>query len=51
MHKIMTVPYFRAMYTLSLMNGPNINDWVHAQVTTLRERSTRAQNPILRAEE
>jgi hypothetical protein len=51
MHEIMTVPYFRAMYTLSLMNGPNIDDWAHAQVTTLRDRSTRAQNPIPRANE
>jgi hypothetical protein len=39
------------MYTLSLMNGPNIDDWAHAQVTTLRERSTHAQNPIPRADE
>jgi hypothetical protein len=47
----MTVPYFRAMYMLSLMNGPNINNWAHAQVTMLRDRSTHAQNPILRADE
>src|SRR5437588_6302742 len=39
-HEIMTVPYFRAMFALSLMNGPNIDDWAHAQVTTLRDRST-----------
>jgi hypothetical protein len=51
MHEIMTVPYFQAMYTLSLMNGPNINNWVHTQVTTLRERSTHVQNPIPRADE
>jgi hypothetical protein len=51
MHEIMTVSYFQAMYALSLMNGPNINDWAHAQVTTLRDRSTRAQNPIPRADE
>ena len=35
-HEIMTVPYFWAMYVLSLMNGPNINDWAHAQVTMCR---------------
>jgi hypothetical protein len=39
------------MYALLLMNGPNINDWAHAQVTTLRDRSTHAQNPIPRANE
>jgi hypothetical protein len=50
-HEIITVLYFRAMYALSLMNGPNIDDWAHAQVTTLRERSTCAQNPIPRADE
>jgi hypothetical protein len=47
----MTVPYFRAIYALSLMNGSNINDWAHAQVTTLRDRSTHIQNPIPRADE
>jgi hypothetical protein len=46
----MTVPYFRAMYALSLMNGPNIDNWAHAQVTMLRDRSTCAQNPIPRAD-
>jgi hypothetical protein len=50
-HEIMTVLYFRAIYALSLMNGPNIDNWAHAQVTTLRDRSTRAQNPIPRADE
>jgi hypothetical protein len=51
MHKIMTVPYFKAIYALSLMNGPNIDNWAYAQVTTLRDRSTQAQNPIPRADE
>ena len=51
MHEIMTVPYFRAMYTLSLMCGPHINDWVNNQVTILTETSTCAQNPIPRADE
>ena len=50
MHKIMTVPYFRAMYALSLMCGPHINDWVNDRVTILRESSTRQQNPIPRAD-
>jgi hypothetical protein len=39
------------MYALSLINGPNIDDWAHAQVTTLRERSTCTQNPIPRTKE
>jgi hypothetical protein len=51
MHEIMTIPYFRAMYALSLINRPNIDDWAHAQVTMLRDRSTHAQNPIPRANE
>jgi len=34
------------MYALSLMRGPNIDDWVNDQVLLLRELTTRAQNPI-----
>jgi len=45
-HEVMQVPYFRVMYTLSLMRGPNIDDWVNDQVLLLRELTTRAQNPI-----
>jgi len=45
-HEVMQVPYFRAMYALSLMRGPNIDDWVNDQVLLLRELTTRAQNPI-----
>ena len=36
-HEIMTIPYFRAIYALSLMQGPNINDWVNNQVLKLRD--------------
>ena len=50
-NELFTNPYFRAMYALSLMNGPNIDDWAHKQVQTLRTRSQRAQNPIPRTEE
>src|SRR5947208_7313760 len=50
-NEIFATPYFRAMYALSLMNGPNIDDWAHNQVTKLRERSTRQQNPIARDQE
>ena len=42
----MQVPYFRVMYALSLMRGPNIDDWANDQVLLLRELTTRAQNPI-----
>jgi len=45
-HEIMTVPYYRAMYALSLMRGPNIDNWVNDQVLKLKERNTRQQNPI-----
>ena len=45
-HEVMQVPYFHAMYALSLMRGPNIDDWVNDQVLLLRELTTRAQNPI-----
>jgi len=42
----MLVPYFRMMYALSLMRGPNIDDWVNDQVLSIRETTTRAQNPL-----
>ena len=44
----MQVPYFCAMYALSLMRGPNIDDWANDQVLLLRELTTRAQNPLNR---
>ena len=33
----LTVPYYHAMYVLSLMRGPNVDDWVNDQVLKLRE--------------
>jgi len=30
-HEVMLVPYFHVMYALSLMRGPNIDDWVNDQ--------------------
>jgi len=45
-HEVMQVPYFCMMYALSLMRGPNIDNWVNDQVLLLRELTTRAQNPI-----
>ena len=50
-HEIMIVPYFHTIYILSLMKGPNVDDWVHDQVTALREKTTRNQNPIDRNDE
>jgi len=49
-HEIMTVPYYCAMYALSLMRGPNVDDWVNDQVLELKERNTRQQNPIDRTD-
>jgi len=45
-HEVMQIPYFCTMYALSLMRGPNIDDWVNDQVLSIRESTTRAQNPI-----
>ena len=50
-HEIMRTPYLRTMYALSLIKGPLVNDWVNDQVTELREKVTRANNPIGRDEE
>jgi len=49
-HEIMVVPYYCTMYALSLMRGPNIDNWVNDQVLKLRERNTRQQNPIDRTD-
>ena len=47
-HEIMATPYLCAMYALSFMKGPLINDWVNDQVTTLRDKVQRTINPIPR---
>jgi hypothetical protein len=47
----MLIPYFRTMYILSLMKGPNIDDWAHDQVVALRTKTTRANNPLDRTNE
>jgi len=49
-HEIMTVPYYCAIYALSLMRGPNVDDWVNDQVLKLKEQNTRQQNPIDRTD-
>jgi hypothetical protein len=45
-HKIIMMPYLRTMCALSLIKGPLVNDWANDQVTELRNKVTRAQNPI-----
>jgi len=36
-HEIMIVPYYRAIYALSLIRGPNVDDWINDQVLKLKE--------------
>jgi hypothetical protein len=50
-HEIMSVPYYRAMYALSLIRGPNVNQWANDQVLVLRNRANDATNPVARTEE
>jgi len=45
-YEVMQIPYFHAMYALSLIRGPNIDDWVNDQVLSIRESTTRVQNPL-----
>ena len=47
-HEIMQVPYLRTMYALSLIKGPLVKDWANDQVVELRNKVSRANNPILR---
>ena len=47
-HEIMQVPYLRTMYTLSLIKGSLVKDWANDQVVELRNKVSRANNPILR---
>jgi hypothetical protein len=50
-HIMMVNPYKRVVLALSLMQGPNIEDWVDTQLNDLNDKVTRAQNPIGRDEE
>ena len=45
-HIMMVNPYKRVVLALSLMQGPNIKDWVDTQLNDLNDKVTRAQNPI-----
>ena len=47
-YEIMQVPYLRTMYALSLIKGPLVKDWANDQVVELRNKVSRANNPILR---
>jgi hypothetical protein len=50
-HAIMTNPYYRTMFVLSYIKGPNVDDWVAEQVEALNEKVNRQQNPILWTDE
>ena len=45
-HLIIATPYFHAIYFLSQIKGPLVNDWKNNQVENLRNKTTRAQNQI-----
>jgi len=50
-HKVMSNPYLCAMYFLSLIKGPLVNDWVNNQVTDLRNKVVCTVNPIAQRED
>jgi len=50
-YKVMSNPYLHAMYFLSLIKGPLVNNWVNDQVTDLRDKVVRAVNPIAQTED
>jgi hypothetical protein len=50
-HEIITTPYLRTIYALSLIKGPLVNDWANDQVTELHNKVTCTQNPIGRNRE
>jgi len=37
-YEVMSNPYLRTMYFLSLIKGPLVNNWVNDQVTDLRNK-------------
>jgi len=47
----MSNPYLHAMYFLSLIKGPLVNDWVNDQVTDLRNNVIQTVNPIAQTED
>jgi len=50
-HEVMSNPYLCAMYFLSLIKGPLVNNWVNNQVTDLRNKVVHTVNPIAQTED
>jgi len=50
-HEVISSPYLRAIYFLSLIKGPLVNDWVNDQVTDLRDKVVHTVNPIAQTED
>lgn len=49
-HELFTEPCNKAILFLTLMRGPNINDWKAHQLTTLQDKVNRAVNPLPRTD-
>ena len=47
----MSNPYRRVIFALSFIRGPNIDNWVDAQLQELKTKVSRQQNPVGRDEE
>ena len=45
-HEVMQTPYLRALFCLTLIKGPKINDWRQDQVKALCKKVTCTNNPI-----
>jgi len=50
-HDLFTNPYKRVILALSLIRGPNVNDWVTQQLKELKEKVNRTIHPIAQADE
>ena len=47
----MSNPYRRVIFALSFIRGPNIDNWVDAQLQELKTKVSRQQNPVGQDEE
>jgi hypothetical protein len=47
----MSNPYRRVIFALSFIRGPNIDDWVDAQLQELKTKVSHQQNPVGQDEE
>jgi hypothetical protein len=45
-HEVMQTPYLRTLFALTLIKGPLVDDWSQDQIEDLRNKVTRANNPI-----